>query len=164
MPKVVNINGDPGMSFAYVVTTSVGVNCSNTREDVMLVQYLLQGIYGHPAQFTPPPKPVPGKSIKPDGFVGPITIRHIDAFQKELLTRGKSVMNDQRVDPPLSPNMIGTISGKQYTIFHLNAAFKKARPEAFKNIMLDAECPPELGLAVGLVIIPDPDEVPEDSL
>ncbi len=45
----------------------------NRRDDVMLVQYFLRGIYSNPTAFQPPLIPPNGKLIKVDGFHGPQT-------------------------------------------------------------------------------------------
>jgi hypothetical protein len=43
----------------------------NRRDDVMLVQYLLQGIYAHPARFQPPLLRPSGPDMVVDGLCGP---------------------------------------------------------------------------------------------
>jgi peptidoglycan hydrolase-like protein with peptidoglycan-binding domain len=73
------------------INFSVGEGGFNRKEDVALVQLLLNGVrslYG-----------VPSEKLVVDGLVGPKTIGAIREFQQEYLVPGELTAADGRVDP-----------------------------------------------------------------
>jgi hypothetical protein len=123
------------------------------RDDVLLVQHFLITINNNPNAFSPPISTVPLKPneiIRPDGVVGPISLRAIKHFQEVGRGRGNQITVDGRVDKA-SGSGFGTNSNTQFTIIFLNNAYRKIRVGAFQNItILAGDCPVELRSALSL--------------
>ena len=124
-----------------------------TERNVLLVQYLLITINNNANVFSPPLAPLPlspSEIFRPDGVVGPITLRAIKHFQEAGKARGNNIAEDGRVDKATGSG-IGSLSHTQYTIIFLNNGYRIARPGAFKNIaILSGDCPAELRAAFTL--------------
>jgi hypothetical protein len=154
----------PEMPFFYNVDQGVGPDPTGfyRRDDILLVQYLLKKVWDNREKFTPPfPLPPAPGSIETDGYFGRITARWILQFQKNMRSRGRSILPDGRVDR--AHGAIASISHTQYTIIHLNNGLRIAEPDTFANIIADPECPPELGAAVGVVVTPGDSDADDDS-
>jgi hypothetical protein len=109
----------PRLPHFFNVEQAVGPTGVNGRSDVMLVQYLLRGIYAPH-----------GPAV--DGWIGPITNAYIKAFQKEIRGRGADVATDGRVDRATSVR--SSITKTVYTILVLNQSLRSIDPNAFKRI------------------------------
>jgi hypothetical protein len=113
-----------GLSHFYNVSYAVGSGAYNRRDDVQLVQFFLVKFFLRNPEFRP-------QGVRPiwiDGFYGPITFRHIMAFQKVLVQDGNSIYPDGRIDPSNSTGD-STISQTVYTIIHLNVGFHGRDPD-----------------------------------
>jgi hypothetical protein len=131
----------------YNLTMPVGVRAPNRRDDVLLVQYFLLEIYKNPAAHTPPLIRPKGNLVV-DGKFGPITRNWILKFQLDVRDRGKSVYPDSRVDRARGAE--SSITHTVYTIIHMNASFKKLRPDDFEHLEAAPDVPPELAAALAV--------------
>jgi peptidoglycan hydrolase-like protein with peptidoglycan-binding domain len=105
------------LPYIYNVSYAVGPNCPNQREDVELVQTLLQ--------FTSRVFPLAPGGLVVDGLFGPITAACIANFQRF----GPFMAQDGRVDR--ARGTLGSVSGRFYTIAWLNGFAKQARPDLY---------------------------------
>ena len=121
----VKLREDPGTNIRvlYLVDAGVGRGSANRRDDVMLVQFFINALWGK----SPDKKTVFGGSgAAPaiDGVCGPITISAIETFQRwywEHPARGDFV--DARVDPLPIGRLYGPLHHVPYTIIGLNVNF-----------------------------------------
>ena len=109
------------------VDWSVGRLGVNMREDVMLVQALLDIFYWKlhgltEPTLTPPPE---DQGIEVDGYMGPITQRHITRFQQQCKARGYDVWQDGLFDPFRRAGDLSTRTRTRYAIELLNNACQK---------------------------------------
>lgn len=111
---------------------AVGRTGVNNRADVMLLQALFRIFYYEMMGFNEGFDPPPGENdvIVVDGWMGPITQRHIDHFQSQMIESGADLARDGRVDPYREPGQRSTIQHKVYTMYKLNAQCQQA---GFKN-------------------------------
>ena len=125
------VEGDKNfLSVFYNVVHAVGENCPNLREDVMLVQYLLYSVYQPLPQIY---KPKGEMTI--DGICGGITKNWILKFQLDVRSGGNSIQCDKRVDRIRDKNgMVGSLSGKYYTLAYLNLYVAETNPEAYARM------------------------------
>jgi hypothetical protein len=134
----------------YNVTMAVGPGCPNRRDDVMLVQYLLNEVFTAPGRsdfndF--------GNAIAVDGLCGPITNGAIRKFQNMLRRKGINIATDGRVDR--ARGRVSAITHTDYTILHLCGTYKKdlersgAAPDRYDHLDQEPDCPPELAGAIG---------------
>lgn len=123
----------------YNVNHSVGLGGANYRDDVMLVQFYLARVYGHPFGLSGAPDP---GSIAVDGACGPVTLRWIRAFQTQMQA-GDIPPSRIRVDGRVSAAP-STISGehRHYTIVLLNRWHGMLYPE--EDVRLSPDAPPYL--------------------
>ncbi len=122
----------------YNVNFAVGNGATNRRDDVFLVQWMLQHIYkDDPTFFAPESKP-----LAVDGWIGPQTIKWIRAFQSDVIRRGFALHPDGRVDS--ARKAVGAVSKLPYTILLMNAFFHQANPKVFLNPASDPGVPKEL--------------------
>jgi len=122
--------------YFYNVDEAVGSRAPNRRQDVLLVQYFLKIIFDNPIAFQPRLPTLPGPPLTVDGISGPITLRAIKTFQELCKAKGMLIATDGRVDKAES------------TILFLNKAYRKVRPNDFRNIANAADCPRDLASAV----------------
>jgi len=156
----IRLTEDDNVPFYYDVDMAVGPNAPNRQDDVMLVQYFLREVYRH-ARTLQISRPA-GRDMTVDGRFGRTTALWITDFQREIRSQGFPVRVDGRVDPSrgFTSNgnggygpILSSISQTIYIILFLNAKFREVHPSAFANIALEQDCPPELGNAVGLVML-----------
>ncbi len=151
MARVTLLPPGIGVPFFYNVDAAVGLGCPNQRVDVLLVQHFLVTVNNNLSAFSPPLPPLPlapGEIFKPDGIVGPITLRAIKHFQEVGKARGNNIATDGRIDKATGRG-IGTISHTPFTIIFLNNAYRAVRPGQFPNIgLLAGDCPKEVRDAV----------------
>ena len=114
-------------------TATVWSSCPNQPDDVKLVQYLLKAFYDFQ-----PPHVRPKGEMKIDGLCGPVTNRWILQFQRDCNLAGgdQVLLMDNRVDKVLNKNLIGSISGKMYTLAMLNINVKHYSPEVWAKAPL----------------------------
>lgn len=146
LPQIINLDMAVGKE------PLSGLTQPNRRDDVMLTQYLLRGIYSNPTAFNPPLSTPNGDLIKVDGFYGQQTQKWINHFQIESRNRGNNIATDGIVDRATKGTQISSMSKTAYSIVLMNFAFRRAQPQFFPNIKLDPNCPPELKLATSHVI------------
>ena len=123
----------------YAVDGAVGPRCLNERSDVLLVQLFLM-VSQKTTLFTANPYPSePDTTGVPDQDL----FDQILHFQKTLkLKQGSNIATDGRVDPPVSQQTHGSISGTQYTIIFLNLAYDSVR--SLPDLPSDGDCPGEI--------------------
>jgi hypothetical protein len=116
--------GDSGVSDTYNIDWSVGLIGSNRQEDVMLLQALFRIFYYEMMGFNGDMDPPPGETgvIVVDGYIGPVTLRHITHFQSQAVARGANVRRDGSVDPFRRQAELSHISRSRYTLELLNNA------------------------------------------
>ncbi|MBC7901071.1 MAG: hypothetical protein H7070_13590 [Saprospiraceae bacterium] len=112
----------------YNVVQAVGKNCPNKRDDVMLIQYLLDWRYKN----CQPRGAVPKGVIKVDGIYGGITQNWILKFQLDIMLSGGSIQADNRVDRIRDKeSFCGSVSQMCYTLCWLNWIVADEEHEAF---------------------------------
>ena len=132
------------------VTTYTASYEPNSREDVMLVQYLLKRVHQQGGNVEPP---LNGGAAQPaqltiDGVYGPRTQGAIEHFQLEMRRNGRSIATDGAVDTEPGDSATSSISHTGYSISWLNKYFWVLWPALAPNIAMDPECPNELKLAL----------------
>jgi len=108
---------------AYLVDSAVGRNCPNRRDDVLLVQFFLNTLWGVAADNN---QTFGGIGPKPhiDGVCGSETIGAIELFQRWYWQEPpRGGFADSRVEPPPPGQLFGPRLGNPYTIIGLNANF-----------------------------------------
>ena len=118
----------------YNLTFAVGANLPNHRDDVLLVQRLIQ-LANFP--LFSGGLPVAGSSlIKVDGWFGPETKRMIEAFEADQKKRGKLLVADGFFEPSSKDGFTG--KGVLYKIIHLNRAAKVRNPSEYNFLPFDS--------------------------
>jgi predicted transposase YdaD len=121
---------NPALPIFYNVALSVGQKCSNMRDDVKLVQYMLKKYYeAAPSNVVRPA----GSKIEVTGEFDSPTDYAIVWYQNEIATIDPSAVTvDSRIDRILNKTTFkGSLSGKHYTLFWLNQNLKRLNPAAF---------------------------------
>jgi hypothetical protein len=113
---------DPGpfIRLLYLNDAAVGRGGANRRDDVLLVQFFLNALWG----TSPDKKTVIGDSATPpaiDGVCGRVTIGAIETFQRWYWQQPD--FTDGRVDPLPIGRQFGPLHKLPYTIIGLNANF-----------------------------------------
>ena len=142
----VKLREDPGANIraVYLVDTAVGRGGANRRDDVLLVQFFLNALWG----TSPDKKTVIGTGAAPaiDGICGHITIGAIETFQRwywEQPVRGG--FTDGRVELLPPGRGFGPLHNLPYTIIGLNVNFGFAfSVDRHARIAKEAKFPPEL--------------------
>ena len=112
----------------YNVIYAVGKNCPNKRDDVMLVQYLLDWYYKN----YQPQAAVPEGVIKVDGIFGDVTANWILKFQLDFMLSGYPIQADNRIDRIRDKeSFYDSSSDTVYTLAWLNWIVSSEEPEAF---------------------------------
>lgn len=120
MPFMQIARFDSGFTLPFVnVEHAVGRGAPNRRDDVKLVQYLLNAI---------------GYRLVPDGFCGPKTQRAIQEFQEKMRASGTRTVPDGRVDRARGEQAFGAISNTVYAIVELNRQCFYSHPSAWYAI------------------------------
>jgi hypothetical protein len=121
----VKLREDPGTDIrvVYLIDMAVGRSSANRRDDVLLVQFFLNAMWG---KLTDKKTVFGASGAAPaiDGVCGPITIGAIEAFQRwywEEPARGGFI--DGRVDPVPLGQHVGPLHHRVYTILGLNVNF-----------------------------------------
>jgi hypothetical protein len=132
------------MPTIYNVSYGVGYERSNTRDDVYLVQKLLQ--------FADVPVfsgglPIGGTGmITVDGYFGSETNRMIGFFQRELEKQRKLFQKGNNIDAAKGDGF--TNKGVLYLIVHLNRLAKDKRPNEYMWMPYEGDTPPLLQRAL----------------
>jgi hypothetical protein len=120
MPSVRVVSSQGVISVVYLNDAAVGRGGANRREDVLLVQYFLNAIWGKAkdkagkvfAGGTPP---------KIDGICGPITIGAIETYQQYY---HEGTLTDGRIDfVPPGQRFAPHHPSNPYTILGLNVTY-----------------------------------------
>lgn len=119
MAKV--IEDDLGTMF--VVELGVGPKRANNRDDVTVVQYLLNLYFQHPENGSARrfAGSAANQPLKIDGIIGPKTNARIKMFQDFMTSIGLFVVCDGCVDKPRGDMVVPGKSSHLYTIFELNS-------------------------------------------
>ena len=110
----------PNIRLLYLNDSPVGRGSANRRDDVLLVQFFLNALWGK----SPDKKTIIGDSCKPlaiDGVCGRITITAIETFQKWYWQQPS--FTDGRVDTLPPGRQLGPLHNLPYTIIGLNVNF-----------------------------------------
>jgi hypothetical protein len=145
MPRLFKVRTSAeDISVAYTVDSTVGLNCRNDRDDVLLVQHLLRVAWSDAPNskgFRPPGEMQP---LSVDGVWSPRSAKFLKFFQEEAKRRGARVLLDQRVDPCLTGGTKGSLSHSFYTALALNAARNSRQSGNQADISKDPGYPAEL--------------------
>ena len=121
----VKLREDPGTNIRllYLVDAAVGRSSANRRDDVLLVQFFLNALWGK----SPDNKTAIGDSGKApavDGVCGSITIGAIETFQRWYWQQpARGGFADARVEPLPVGRQFGPLHDLPYTIIGLNVNF-----------------------------------------
>jgi hypothetical protein len=121
----VKLREDPGTNIrvVYLVDAAVGRGSANRRDDVLLVQFFLNALWGK----SPDKKTVFGGSgAAPaiDGVCGPVTIGAVETFQRWYWQQpARGGFADSRVEPLPVGRLFGPLHNLPYTIIGLNVNF-----------------------------------------
>ena len=110
----------PNIRLLYLNDAPVGRGSANRRDDVLLVQFFLNALWGK----SPDKKTVIGNSGKPpaiDGVCGSATIAAIEIFQRWYWQQPN--FTDGRVDSLPPGRQFGPLHDLPYTIIGLNVNF-----------------------------------------
>jgi hypothetical protein len=123
---------------------AVGRGCTNRRDDVLLVQYLLRTIYSSYVPAKTVAALPPGEPLAVTGHAGESTFKYILHFQQSIKGVGGpgTVATDGRVDR--AHGFVGVVTGCRYTIIHLNDYYSLARPALNRHLWIAPDCPVEL--------------------
>lgn len=145
MARIDVIRGHVGNYLFYNVDAAVGRSCPNQRNDVLLVQYLLQENMRLKNFSYIPSTVLDGKvQIPINGLWDQSWDTFLFNYQNELKHRGRPVVHDGRVDPVTGGRVFGPIHHTMYTILWLNMGYLEMRPTDFPKIAEVGDCPPEL--------------------
>jgi hypothetical protein len=141
----VMLTRDPELPLFYNVDRAVGPGCPNSRDDVLLVQYLMKAVFDNMPEKRPP-----GAQLRVDGVAGEITFRYIQRVQELAKSRGVATQTvDGRVDKAIGSGT-GARTGSTYTILNLCAGFQNFRRQDYYNIGAASDCPRELAALLTL--------------
>ena len=141
-------NPNTHIRVCYFTDSTVGVGCSNRREDVLLVQFLLKSIAGKTDPEAHELFAMPGlQPLAIDGICGPGTVAAIRRFQ--TFTKGHlnptSRDVDGQVDVSRPGHLFTTKNQSIYTIITLNVNFGYFNgPERHAALFKEPEFPNEL--------------------
>lgn len=104
----------------YGVDGIVGRHGANRTDDVYLVQFFLNALWGETVEGR-----IVGSGNAPaiDGVCGKRTIEAIEGFQDYFLRGQSSFVIDGRIEPLPSNTLFGPRHGNPYTIIGLNANY-----------------------------------------
>jgi len=139
MPYRQKVTGIPALSVFYNIEHSVGTGCSNVREDVMLVQYMLGAFFSGPMLGSGSSKP--HSRLEVDGTCGPITIEYIRAFQHVVASQVSGEV-DGRISTPTG--IVGPRHGRHYSIVALNMLLARTRRALFMTLPWAPDMPPNV--------------------
>ena len=119
----------------------VGANpAQNSREDVLLVQFVFEIIAQQPRASTRPEVVAACKPVKSTGVIDDSTINAIRVFQVD--PKNKNVIVDGRVSPARNGYSYG--GGAAFTIVDLNNALQDRFSDIWPRIDKVGSCPPEI--------------------
>ena len=155
MARLDVVHARTGNFLFYNVDAAVGRGCSNQRQDVLLIQYLLKESNKTPgfadvqtgAGFTQDAMQISGTW---DQYWG----GYLSNFVLTLQRRGRPVVRDTRVDPVVAGHVEGPIHHMPYTILWLNRGYRDLRPADYERMSEVADCPADLRPAIKLQFIP----------
>ncbi len=122
---------------------------TNSREDVLLVQFLLKIIGDSPQADSDPAAVAAGKLVKMTGVIDPPTIAAITTSQQSAKKKNPGVVVDGRVSPAKG----GYSYGATWTIVRLNKSAQKRHKVAWPRIDKISGCPEELKAMVVRTLI-----------
>ncbi|PTM39177.1 peptidoglycan-binding domain-containing protein [Bosea sp. 124] len=106
----------------FVVELGVGPKRANNRDDVTVVQYLLNLYFEHPENASARRFAGGGYApLKVDGIIGPKTNARIKKFQEFMTSIGLFLVCDGCVDKARADMVVPGKSSCLYTIFELNS-------------------------------------------
>jgi hypothetical protein len=119
MPTVKIVADEGALAVVYLNDAAVGRGAANRREDVLLVQFFLNTLWGKRDRTGVFGGSGPAPAI--DGACGPSTISAIEQFQKWY--EGTSGFIDGRVDPVPPGQRVGPHHHQVFTILGLNVNY-----------------------------------------
>ncbi|MBA3446236.1 MAG: hypothetical protein H0T56_01265 [Pseudaminobacter sp.] len=121
MAYVKLLENQSSLRAAYLVDAAVGRGCPNRKDDVYLVQFLLNALWGKTSDGTVIGGDGPAPAI--DGICGARTVNAILVFQKWYWRVTPGGFTDGRVEPLPPGRSVGLRHNNPYTIIGLNANF-----------------------------------------
>ena len=141
MPRVYVATTTADITVLYSVDRAVGPGRANDRNDVLLVQFLLNAA-AKPSGGLPGIQPAGQGPLMVDGVFGSKTAAYIRHYQ--AAGQGKTTV-DGVVSPVEEGSLIGSLHGKVITIAHLNGSYaKRFGVQAHLRLDLDPAFPPAL--------------------
>lgn len=125
----------------YNIDSAVGPGCPNKRTDVMLVQFFLRQIYGHPTKKNKPA----GSPIEVNGIFDSTTAAWIKHYQNDMKGQGKPIFPDGRIDRANGAQFsVSSVTKTHYTIGFLNAGHCERFRQEHNHLERHPLVPPEL--------------------
>jgi len=142
MAQITELGNETDLKWIFNVSYSAGPRCPNHRDDVLLVQHLLNKLLPYVEMMDENGKRIT-TYLSRDGVCGPMTSGAIKAYQENLKSRKRMVWADGVISP--SDNTGWTpIQGDQYTIVFMNRDHVKF----YGKMPSDTEFPPEVVAAL----------------
>ena len=133
-----------GADALWTVSDRVGYGYTNNSEDVRLVQFLLNAIFGSVNKYLGPSfelKNIP-KALVPDGKFGGKTWAAIKWFQD----MNSNTVIDGMVSPSNGTKLHTPKQGRVYTMIMLNHYYRELFPLYYRDIRGDPTIRPELAV------------------
>jgi hypothetical protein len=130
-----------GSFLFYNLDAGVGKGGVNSKDDVLLVQYLLKTSADVPGKF----QALVGGAVKQlAGVWTDYDDMMLGMVQNHWRDKGTSTWQDRRVDPAPGNRTHGRVHHTQYKIITLNIIYQYVRPAVFPRIAEVTDCPGEL--------------------
>jgi hypothetical protein len=144
MANVSILSDNPKLDKYADVTMAVGRGAPNRRDDVLLVQFMLNELFRRADEHVPP-LAKPERPVGVDGKFGRNTFDGIVKFQLNIMSQFGSINLDGRIDPARA-SATSSISQTTYTILWMNYLYKLAWPQEFEDLLAGKihNMPPEL--------------------
>jgi hypothetical protein len=126
-----------GYYLFYNLDAAVGIGCPNSKDDVLLVQYLMTVCSKVPGLISLFPDMVPINGVWDkdwDGF--------LSYYQDDWAKSGIATWRDRRIDPAIRTGRgMGPVHHKQFKILTLNVTYQGLRPYDYPKMAEAADCP-----------------------
>jgi hypothetical protein len=145
--------GNPELPTFFNVDGVVGAApATNSREDVLLVQFYFTVIANDPPSSATPQELAVLRAVQANGVVDSATIEAIRITQERMRqASGPGVIIDGRVSPVRSGYNYG--AGKAWTIVNLNESIQERNMRVWPRIDQISGCPAEIAQMVQRTVI-----------